>query len=127
MTVAGVSDGQRLSGSLTLTVSAKDNQGGKVQVLELRIDDHLVKSAAGDRLSFAWDASALPRGRHTLSAVARNGRGQSSVRKLDLWAGDVFVADLGSRFTGEGTQLTLRDLTTDGQGGSSSASTRVSV
>ncbi|MBI5496013.1 MAG: carboxypeptidase regulatory-like domain-containing protein [Deltaproteobacteria bacterium] len=108
--VAGLLDGTRLTGTQALTVTAQDNRQGAVTRLELFVDDVKVAEACGNTLAHALDARALKEGRHIVDAVAHNREGRQARRRLELFTGDVFLSQLGSRFDGGATHVTLRGL-----------------
>jgi hypothetical protein len=112
--VKGVADGEHVTPTMALSIEAKDNSGAEVKTVEVLVDDLSAKKASGGALSFAWDTSSLKTGKHTLDVVATNGKGQVSRRRFELYAGDLFLVELGSRFTNEGTQLTLRNVAPEG-------------
>jgi len=113
--VAGLQEGQHLDGEPTLTVSARDNQGGGVVSMSIELDDQLVASACGGALSWTWPRAALGEGRRVLEIRATNQRGEVSHRRLEVFAGDTFMTQVGSRFADGTTELSLRDLTAPGQ------------
>jgi squalene-hopene/tetraprenyl-beta-curcumene cyclase len=85
-----------------------------VKSVELRIDDLVVKTVAGGALAYTWRTQGLKDGLHTVDAIATNAKGQVSRRRLEVYGGNVFLTQLGSRFTDEGTQVTARDLAPEG-------------
>jgi Carboxypeptidase regulatory-like domain/Squalene-hopene cyclase C-terminal domain/Bacterial Ig domain len=117
ISVAGVVDGERVLPTQEVTVEAKDNQGAAVKSVELRLDDLVVKTQAGGRLTYTWATKGLKDGLHTVDVLATNAGGRTSRRRLEVYAGNLFLTQLGSRYTDEGTQLTLRDLAPEGTAG----------
>ena len=113
--VAGLDDGQRIDGVPVLTVTAKDNQGGGVVRVEVDVDDQLVASACGAKLVWPFSpALGATGGRRVLEVRATNARGEVSRRRLEVYTGDTFITQVGSRFDGGATELSLRDLTAVG-------------
>ena len=110
--VTGIGDGDHVSAKHTLQVSAQDNQGTKVKQIDLRIDDLSVKKGEGATLSYEWNTGDLSSGQHTIDAVATNAKGQISRRRMVVYAGNVFITQLGTRFTDDVTQVTFRDIAT---------------
>jgi squalene-hopene/tetraprenyl-beta-curcumene cyclase len=102
---------------MPLSIEAKDNSGVEVKSVEVLVDDLPAKKASGGALSFAWDTAPLKTGKHTLDVVATNAKGQQSRRRFEVYAGDLYLLELGSRFTSEGTQLTLRNIAPEGTTG----------
>jgi squalene-hopene/tetraprenyl-beta-curcumene cyclase len=115
--VKGVTDSEHVTPSMPLAIEAKDNSGAEVKTVEVLVDDLPAKKVNGGALSFSWDTTALKTGKHTLDVVATNAKGQTSRRRFEVYAGDLFLLELGSRFTNEGTQLTLRNIAPEGTKG----------
>lgn len=116
VSVAGLTDGQHVGGVQKLDLEAKDNQAGGLSKVELWVDDRLVEAACGGKLSVAWDTGKLSEGKHLVDAVATNLKGQVSRRRLKVYAGNVFLTQLGSRFEAGATQVTFRNIGSAGQG-----------
>jgi hypothetical protein len=110
VSVSGIQDGEHVAGTQTLQVEAKDNTGKGIQKVELLIDDRAAQTAQGGKLSFAWDTKGLKDGKHTVDVVATNSKGQVSRRRLEVYAGNVFLTSLGSRFSSNGTELAARNI-----------------
>lgn len=108
--VNGVKDGQRLTGQMPLEISAHDNKGGGVARVELHLDDLPLHGACGATTKYTLDARTLETGRHTLDIIARNSKGEVSRRRLEVFAGDVFMAQIGTAWTNGETEVSLRDL-----------------
>ena len=112
LTVAidGVKDGQRVTGKVPLKISARDNKGGGVSRVELHLDDLPLHGACGATTDYTLDAATLETGRHTLDVIARNHKGEVSRRRLELFAGDIFLAQIGTSWSNGETEVSLRDL-----------------
>lgn len=108
--VSGVRDGEHVAPTQTIQVDARDNAGKGIQKVELLIDDRSAQKAQGGKLSYTWDTKGLSDGKHTVDVVATNAQGQVSRRRLEVYAGNVFLTSLGSRFTQEGTELATRNI-----------------
>lgn len=108
--VKGVRDGEHVSDVHALTVEADDNKGAGVAKVELFVDDVKVQEAKGRTLSFTWKTAGLKDGLHTVDAVATNQKGQTSRRRFEVYAGNVFISQLGTQFTGAATQVTFRGV-----------------
>ena len=115
--ISGIADGQRLGDQATLNASAKDNSGQRVVSMAVFLDDVKLTETRADKLSFRLDARKLAEGPHLLDVVATNNKGQSSHRRLTVYAGDVFLSQLASRFEGGATHLTFRTLMQPGEKG----------
>jgi squalene-hopene/tetraprenyl-beta-curcumene cyclase len=113
--VAGVHDGQHLDGEPTLAIEAHDNQGGDVVALSVDLDDQTVASACGGKLAWTWPRAAFGQGRRVLEIRATNARGEVSHRRVEVFTGDTFMTQVGSRFEDGATELSLRDLSAPGQ------------
>ncbi len=112
LSIRGVSDGDKVITGTRVIVEAKDNTGLAVNEVSLYLDDKEVLKVKGPELSFALPALAT--GKHFVDAVATNAKGQISRRRLELFAGDVFLTQLGTRFDEQKqvTELSLRNIAT---------------
>ncbi|HZS41370.1 MAG TPA: FlgD immunoglobulin-like domain containing protein, partial [Polyangia bacterium] len=106
----GVEDGQHVEDTLTLKIEARDNTGAGVRQVELSIDELPVARACGAELAHAWDTRKLEPGKHVVEIVAENAKGESSRRRLEVYAGPVYLTQIGSRSETGGTQVSLRDI-----------------
>lgn len=112
LTVAinGLQDGQHVDGVQQVAVEARDNQGGGVTQVELLVDDLRVFGACGSKLTYAWNTANLETGKHIVDAVAVNAKGQRSLRRIEVYAGSLYLTQLGSRFSDNGTVFSLRNI-----------------
>ena len=110
VSVAGLEDGQHVDGTQKIHADARDNHGGGVLKVELAIDDIPVDGACGATLDAAWDTRTIEAGKHTLDVIATNVKGQQSRRRVEVYAGNVFLTQLGARSTDSGTEVSLRDI-----------------
>lgn len=112
LAVQGLVDGQHVEPLMKLQVSATDNGGGGIRKLEILVDDLPVASGCGTKLEHALDGSKLANGKHLIDLVAHNGKGQVSRRRFEVYAGEVFLTDVGARFDeGSGTSImSLRNI-----------------
>jgi squalene-hopene/tetraprenyl-beta-curcumene cyclase len=117
LAVKGLQDGQHVAGVQQIEVEARDNQGGAVERVELFVDDQPAKVECGGTLKHAWNTAGLSGGKHIVDAVATNARGQVSRRRFEVYAGDVFLTSLASRFTSEGTLVSVRNIASRDQKG----------
>jgi hypothetical protein len=108
--VKGVQDGEHLGAVHEVVVTADDNKGTGVAKIEIFIDDVLTATVKGKQLVHTWKTAGLKDGRHTVDAVATNTKGQVSRRRLEVYAGDIFFSQLGTRFGEEGTQVNMRGI-----------------
>jgi Carboxypeptidase regulatory-like domain/Bacterial Ig domain/Squalene-hopene cyclase C-terminal domain len=110
VSVAGVQDGQHVKGTVALGVEARDNGGSGVSKVEIDVDDLPVAGACAPAHSYQWDTSGLSSGKHVVEVRATNGRGEVSRRRFEIYTGDHYLTQLGSRWADGGTELTLRDI-----------------
>ncbi|PTL75192.1 carboxypeptidase regulatory-like domain-containing protein [Vitiosangium sp. GDMCC 1.1324] len=117
--VNGLVDGQHVTDTMNLQVEASDNQSGGIARLELLVDDLPVHTACGGKLSYAWRTAGLKDGKHVLDIVATNAKGQTSRRRFEVFAGNVFMTQVGANFdeASQRSLITLRDLSAPGSGG----------
>lgn len=111
--VKGLTDGEHVQPAMELAVKATDNSGVAVKSVELFVDDLSTKKTDGAELGFTWNTKDLKTGKHTVDVIAVNAKGQQSRRRFEVYAGDLYLLELGSRFTDEGTQVTLRNIAPD--------------
>lgn len=117
VSVAGVEDGQHVQGKPTIRAKAADNAGRGVERVEIAIDDVVVHRACGGAADYAFDADKLESGAHLVDVIATNARGQTSRRRLELYAGNHYLTQLGTRFDDGGTLVSLRDVAPAGTKG----------
>lgn len=113
--VAGLSDGQHVAPVMKLDVAAKDNRSGGVRKLELVVDDLPLHAVCGEQLAYEWKTDALKEGKHLVDVIATNGKGETSRRRFEVYAGNVFLTQVGSRFDANRgvTEVTARDINTE--------------
>lgn len=107
--VSGITDGQHVSDTVTLDASALDNQSGGIAELSVSIDDVRMAVECGPKLRMNWDTTHLTAGKHVVDVVAINGKGKQSRRRFEVFAGDVFLTEVGAVFD-EATQQTRVSL-----------------
>ncbi|HEX8437396.1 carboxypeptidase regulatory-like domain-containing protein [Archangium sp.] len=117
--VNGLVDGQHVTDTMNIQVQAMDNQSGGIAKLELLVDDLPVHSACGGKLTYAWNTSGLKDGKHALDVVATNAKGLTSKRRFEVFAGNVFMTQVGANFdeASQRTLITLRNLADPSAGG----------
>ncbi|MDP1824314.1 MAG: carboxypeptidase regulatory-like domain-containing protein [Archangium sp.] len=110
--VSGLTDGQHVSDTVTVDASALDNQSGGIAELSLSVDDVKVAVECGPKLRFGWDTTKLTAGKHVVDVVALNGKGKQSRRRLEVFAGDVFLTEVGAVFDDatQQTKVSLRNI-----------------
>jgi squalene-hopene/tetraprenyl-beta-curcumene cyclase len=119
MTVAlrGLDDGAHVDGTVHLSAAGSDNAGGGVTRLDLFVDDLSVRAVCAATLDYDWDTRRLSAGKHIVDVVAENARGQTSRRRFEVYAGNYWLTQLGTRFD-EGkqeTQIALHNLAPTGK------------
>jgi squalene-hopene/tetraprenyl-beta-curcumene cyclase len=110
LSVAGVEDGQHVSGRVAIDARAADNAGRGVERMEIVVDDVPVHRACGASTRYTLDVDALEPGPHLVDVTAQNARGQTSRRRLEIYAGAYYLTQLGTRFDDGGTLVSLRDV-----------------
>jgi squalene-hopene/tetraprenyl-beta-curcumene cyclase len=109
--VTGIADGQHAAGTVTLAAEAKDNQGGGVRKIEVRVDDVLAFGGCGGSLRYAWNSDSAPPGRHLIDVTATNAKGLTSRRRLEMFTGPYYLTQIGVNATySGGTDISLRDI-----------------
>lgn len=108
--VNGPRDGQHVEGVQRVTAEARDNQSGGVARIEFFVDDVRTYAACGGKLDYAWNTAGLEKGKHLVDVIATNAKGQRSARRLEVYAGSVYLTELGSSFSSDGTVFSLRDI-----------------
>lgn len=111
--VSGLVDGQHVTETMNIAVEARDNGGGGVRKVELFIDDLPRRGECAAKLSWAFATRGLSPGKHIIDAVATNHRGQESRRRFEVYAGDVFLTEVGARFDEpkQLSEITARNIT----------------
>ncbi len=108
--LSGLRDGQHLGAPTQLQARASDNEGSAIARTEIFVDDVRVVSSCGERATLRLDPAALEPGRHIVRAVATNARGRSGTTLVELYAGDHFLTEPGSRWDGGATVIGVRDV-----------------
>ena len=117
VSVEGIRDGQHVEGPRALRAKASDNGGRGVERIEIAVDDVTVHRACGGAADYAFDADKLPSGAHLVDVIATNARGQTSRRRVEIYAGDHYLTQLGTRYDDGGTLVSLRDVAPAGKRG----------
>lgn len=110
--VSGLTDGMHVSGALVLDATAVDNQSGGIAELSISIDDTKVATECGPKLRFTWDTAKLTDGKHVVDVVAINGKNKQSRRRFEVFAGNVFLTEVGAVFDerAQQTKVSLRNI-----------------
>ncbi len=108
--VDGLVSGQHVEGQHKVSVTAADNEGAGVSKVEVFVDDLRVAGACGSKLDWSWTPKGLETGKHLVDIVATNKGGKESRRRFTVYAGDVYLTGLGSRFENNGTRFTARNI-----------------
>jgi squalene-hopene/tetraprenyl-beta-curcumene cyclase len=118
--VSGLVDGQHVTDSMNIQVEATDNQAGGIARLELLVDDLPVHTACGGKLTYAWRTAGLKDGKHALDVVATNAKGKTTRRRFEVFAGNVFMTQVGANFdeASQRTLVTFRNIADPAAGGS---------
>jgi hypothetical protein len=105
----GLRDGQHVSGIVQIDAQAIDNQSGGISRIELAVDDIVLETACGPKLTFAWNTKSLSEGKHLIDFTATNAEGKVSKRRFEVYAGNIFMTNFGVRFD-EGRQVSEASL-----------------
>ncbi len=118
--VNGLTDGQHVTDTMAIQVEATDNQSGGISKLELLVDDLSVHTVCGGKLAYKWSTAGLKDGKHVLDVVATNAKGQTSRRRFEVFAGNVFMTQVGANFdeASQRSLITLRNIADPSAGGS---------
>jgi len=108
--VAGIEDGAHLSGRAEIRATASDNGGGQVQRVDISVDDVPQQRACGAEVAYTLDTSRLAAGVHHVDVIATNARGQSSRRRVEIYAGDYYLTRVGTTFADGATVVSLRNV-----------------
>jgi len=111
--VSGLTDGQHVGDSMALAVEARDNRAaGAVSKVEILVDDLPAAGACDARLTWTWKTAGLGEGKHVVDVVATNSRGEESRRRFEVYAGNVFLTEVGARFDErrQVTEITARNI-----------------
>jgi hypothetical protein len=84
VTITNPVAGSRVSGMVTVLVTATDDAGSPGITQALRIDGVEVATSTGGSLSYRWNTRKAASGTHTLTATARDAAGNSSSRSLQV-------------------------------------------
>jgi hypothetical protein len=119
LAVNGLVDGQHVAPKMAIRVDARDNGGGGgVQKVELFLDDRPLAGACAPTLSYDWSTKDLAEGKHTLDVVATTANGRTSRRRYDVYAGNIYLTELGTRFDErkQATEIAARNIALEATG-----------
>ena len=76
------------------------------------MDDLPVEGACAAKLAWSWKTAGLSEGKHVVDVVATNTRGEDSRRRFEVFAGNIFLTEVGARFdeTRQITEITARNI-----------------
>lgn len=116
--VNGLVDGQHVAPVMKIAVTATDNQAGGVAKVEMFLDDLPLAGACASTLAYEWSTRGLAEGKHTIDIVATNMQNKTSRRRYEVYAGNVFLTDLGTRFdeSRQTTEIAVRNIALDATG-----------
>ena len=108
-------DGQHVTEHQRIGLEAHSNDpAAGVTKVELLVDDVIVKSACDAKLAYVWDTASAEPGKHVIDLLATNAKGQTSRRRLEVYAGAIYMTQLGTRSSEQGTEVSLRDIAASG-------------
>jgi len=96
--VKGLVDGAHVVQAMAIEVEARANGGAAVDRVELLVDDLPLARRCGATLQHAWSTGALSEGKHVVDVVATNVKGQVSRRRYEVYAGNTWLTEVGTRF-----------------------------
>lgn len=108
--VENLKSGQHADDRHTFTVRARDNEGGGVQKVMISVDDIPVHGACGGEVTWTFDTSKVEQGKHLIVVSATNIRNEVSRRVFEVYTGDIFMTQLGTRYENGGTTISLRNI-----------------
>ena len=112
--VEGLVEGGRVDAPVSLIADVRSNEGHAVRSVTLYVDDRLVTTGRGSRLSYLYRPEG--QGRRVLDFVATLDNGHTGRRRFEIYTGDVYLTDVGARFADGGTLISARNIaqTSDG-------------
>ncbi len=113
----GIRDGDHVDGTLSLTGRAVDNNGAAVQRVDLLVDDVPVARGCGEAVRWQLATASLEPGVHTVDLVATNARGQSTRRRVEVYAGEHYLVRAASQWRAGNTEINLRNVAPSTLGG----------
>ena len=110
--VHGIVDGQHVAPKMAIAIEARDNSAGGVKKVELFLDDQPLTGACAAKLDYQWTTKELAEGKHTIDVVATNSLNQTSRRRYEVYAGNVYLTELGTRFDErkQATEIAVRNI-----------------
>ena len=105
--LVGIKSGERVEGDTILRASATSEKD--IREMSVIIDDVPVFASKGSKLSYTLSPKTLKPGLHLVDVVAKT-KHSSARRRIEIYTGDVFLTDVGSRFEEEGTRFSFRKL-----------------
>src|SRR5262249_44121295 len=82
----------------------------------LLVDDLPVARECGAALHHAWSTASLSEGKHVVDVTATNVKGQVSRRRYEVYAGNTYLTEVGTRFDERRqlSEVTFRNLLDSG-------------
>jgi len=77
-------NGSKVTGTVSVGVSASDNAGAAGLKQSLYLDGMLVASGTGSSLSYSWNTRKASAGTHTLQAVAQDAAGNKTSTSVSV-------------------------------------------
>lgn len=114
----GLRDGEHVDGDRTLTGRAVDNNGAPVQQVDLLVDDVPVARACGSAVTWRLDSASLQPGVHTVDLVGTNARGQTTRRRVEVYAGAHYLVRAATQWRDGATEINLRNVAPAARSGS---------
>ncbi len=97
---------------LDVKARSNDKEGGGIAKVELYLDDLPLAGECRSAMSYAWNTKGITEGKHYLDVVATNAKGQKSRRRFEVYAGDVYLTEMGAAFDNQrqATEISVRNI-----------------
>jgi len=82
--IGNPANGSVVSGNVSITVSASDNNGASGLTQKLLINGVQVATGSGGSLSYMWNTRKLSAGSHTVTAVATDKAGNATTTSVTV-------------------------------------------
>jgi serine protease len=92
LSIVGISDGEKVQGSIEIVVSASDKDG-YISAIEIGIGD-LVETCYADTCSMLWNTASSSEGWHTVSVSAKDNLGMESKEFLNVFVDNINSAPI---------------------------------
>jgi thermitase len=84
LAISSPSNGAKVSGTVTITTSASDNNGSAGITQQLYIDGFLRSTVTGSPIKYNWNTRKVAKGTHTIKVTARDAAGNSTTVSISV-------------------------------------------